>query len=140
MKNKLIKEKINSMKSKDILDQIVMDALLEIKYRKKLSEDVIERIVLTHLSFFGDINFIEYEDLTTYEKNVICRIISKGLSSIYVDDEYLTKENIKEKTIIINELINFLCVLTKLNRSTVKRLVIRDIKIYIYKGWSWNFI
>lgn len=140
MKNKLIKEKLNSMKSKDILDQIVMDALLEIKYRKKLSEDVIERIVLTHLSFFGDINFIEYEDLTTYEKNVICRIISKGLSSIYVDDEYLTKENIKEKTIIINELINFLCVLTKLNRSTVKRLVIRDIKIYIYKGWSWNFL
>lgn len=68
MKNKLIKEKLNSMKSKDILDQIVMDALLEIKYRKKLSEDVIERIVLTHLSFFGDINFIEYEDLTTYEK------------------------------------------------------------------------
>ena len=54
MKNKIIREKINKMTkiSKGIYDEIVIEKFLEMKMNKKLDERVLERIILTHLSFF----------------------------------------------------------------------------------------
>ena len=60
--------------------------------------------------------------------------------SIYVDEEYITDDNAMDRLIIIEDLIELLCFLTGYCRSTIKRLVIRDIKIYFYAGWKWDFI
>lgn len=93
-----------------------------------------------YLSFFTDKNYLEYEELSAYEKNIFCRIISKGIASIYVDDEYIYRDIKVEKSRIIYELMIFLCFLTNLNYSTIKRLTIRDIKIYARIGWDWDFL
>lgn len=142
MNNNDVKNVIEKMNesTKDVYDQLILDSLLEIKYRNRLEGSVLEKIILVHLSFFSDSNYLEYEELKTNEKNVYCRIISKGIASIYVDDEYITNDNSKDKLIIIEDLINLLCFLTGFNKSTIKRLVIRDIKIYFHHGWKWDFI
>lgn len=142
MNNNDVKNVIEKMNesTKDVYDQLILDSLLEIKYRNRLEGSVLEKIILVHLSFFSDSNYLEYEELKTNEKNVYCRIISKGIASIYVDDEYITNDNSKDKLIIIEDLINLLCFLTGFNKSTIKRLVIKDIKIYFHHGWKWDFI
>jgi len=108
--------------------------------RNRINEDILKRIVLVYLSLFDDKEYLEYDELKASEKNIICSIISKGIASIYVDDEYITNDNAKDKLVIIDDMINLLCFLTDFNRSTIKRLVIRDIKVYFYKGWKWDFI
>lgn len=142
MNNNDVKNVIEKMNesTKDVYDQLILDSLLEIKFRNRLEGSVLEKIILVHLSFFSDSNYLEYEELKTNEKNVYCRIISKGIASIYVDDEYITNDNSKDKLIIIEDLINLLCFLTGFNKSTIKRLVIKDIKIYFHHGWKWDFI
>ena len=142
MNNNDVKNEIEKMNenTKDVYDQLILDSLLEMKFRNRLEESVLEKIILVHLSFFSDSNYLEYEELKTSEKNVYWRIISKGIASIYVDDEYITNDNLKDKLVIIEDLINLLCFLTGFNKSTIKRLVIRDIKIYFHHGWKWNFI
>lgn len=126
--------------SKRVLDSLIADSIIEMKYRNRINKDILERIVLVYLSLFDERNYLEYDKLSLSEKNVICRIISKGIASIYVDDEYITNVNSKDKLIIIDNLIDLLCYLTGFNRTTIKRLVIRDIKIYFYCGWKWDFI
>lgn len=123
MNNNDVKNVIEKMNesTKDVYDQLILDSLLEIKYRNRLEGSVLEKIILVHLSFFSDSNYLEYEELKTNEKNVYCRIISKGIASIYVDDEYITNDNSKDKLIIIEDLINLLCFLTGFNKSTIKR-------------------
>lgn len=126
--------------SQEVLEILLSDSIIEMKCRHRVSEDVLKQIVLTFLSWFDDTNYSEYENSKFSEKSIICRIISKGVASIYVDDEYITNDNAKDKLVIIDDLINLLCFLTDFNRSTIKRLVIRDIKIYFYHGWKWDFI
>lgn len=142
IENQLIKYKISKLNisTQEILDVLLSDSILEMSYRKRIDKDILERIVLVYLSLFEDKNLLEYEELNASEKNILCRIISKGIASIYVDDEYITKDNSKDKLIIIDDLIDLLCLLTNFNRSTIKRLVIRDIKIYFFNGWKWDFI
>lgn len=142
MENIKIKNKIQELNicTQEVLQLLLSDAILEIGYRNRVSKDVLRRTVLVYLSLFGDENCLEYNDLNVKEKNVICRIISKGIASIYVDDEYITKKNTMDKLVIMDDLIKLLCFLTGFNKSTVKRLVIRDIKIYFYKGWKWDFL
>lgn len=142
VKNKIIVYRIKQMQdtSQQVLKLLLSDSILEIKYRNRIDEDILERIVLVYLSFFEEENYLEYDELKLSEKNIVCRIISKGIASIYVDDEYITKNNYKDKLVIIEDMIDLLCFLTDFNRSTVKRLVIRDIKIYFHKGWKWDFI
>ena len=142
MNNNDVKNEIEKMNesTKDVYDQLILDSLLEMKFRNRLEESVLEKIILVHLSFFSDSNYLEYEELKTSEKNVYCRIISKGIASIYVDDEYITNDNLKDKLVIIEDLINLLCLLTGFNKNTIKRLVIRDIKVYFHHGWKWNFV
>ena len=142
MNNNDVKYEIEKMNksTKDVYDQLILDSLLEIKFRNRLEESVLEKIILVHLSFFSDSNYLEYEELKTNEKNVYCRIISKGIASIYVDDEYITNDNWKDNLVIMEDLVNLLCFLTGFNKSTIKRLVIRDIKIYFHHGWKWDFI
>lgn len=142
MENSKIKNKINELdiSSQEVLRLLLSDAILEMSYRNRVSKDVLRRIVLVYLSFFDDENYLEYEKLKLSERNIICRIISKGIASIYVDDEYITKKNTMNKLVIIDDLIELLCFLTEFNKSTVKRLVVRDIKIYFCKGWSWDFL
>ena len=50
------------------------------------------------------------------------------------------KKIAKDKLVIIDDLIDVLCCLTGFNKSTIKRLVIKDIKIYFHYGWKWDFI
>lgn len=119
---------------------LISDSILEMEYRNRISKDILEQIALVYLSLFDEKNYFEYEKLKLSEKNIICRIISKGIASIYVDDEYITNGNSKDKLVIIDDMINLLCFLTDFNKSTIKRLVIRDIKIYFYQGWKWDFI
>lgn len=142
MKNINIKTRINKLNNntKEILESILTDSIIEINCRNRINEDILKRIVLVYLSLFDDKEYLEYDQLKVSEKNIICSIISKGIASIYVDDEYITKDNSKDKLIIIDDMIDLLCFLTDFNRSTIKRLVIRDIKVYFYKGWKWDFI
>lgn len=142
MRNVIIKKNLKKLSNstQEILDKLLSDSILEMSYRKRIDKDILERIVLVYLSLFEDKNLLEYEELNASERNILCRIISKGIASIYVDDEYITKNNSKDKLIIIDDLIGLLCLLTNFNRSTIKRLVIRDIKIYFINGWKWDFI
>ena len=142
MDNINIRGKINKLNSntKEILESVLTDSILEMNCRNRVNEDMLKRIILVYLSLFDDKEYLEFEDLKASEKSIICRIISKGIASIYVDDEYITDDNAKDKLVIIDELINLLCFLTDYNKSTIKRLVIRDIKIYFYYGWKWDFI
>lgn len=75
MKNEFFKNRINYMKksTQEVLDELIADAVLEIQERKRIKEDVLERIVLVYLSFFSDNNYMEYEELNSYEKNIFCR-------------------------------------------------------------------
>ena len=120
MKNNFIRNRISRMSNKDILDKIIMDALMVMKHRKLIREDVLERIVLVHLSFFGEINFMEYDELSVKEKFIIFNIISKGIASIYVDDEYMNVNIITRKSEVIEELISVLLYLTKLDKKIIK--------------------
>ena len=131
MRNVIIKKNLKKLSNstQEILDKLLSDSILEMSYRKRIDKDILERIVLVYLSLFEDKNLLEYEELNASERNILCRIISKGIASIYVDDEYITKNNSKDKLIIIDDLIGLLCLLTNFNRSTIKRLVIRDIKL-----------
>ena len=142
MKNRVIKEKISklNLSTQEILDVLLSDTIIEMNCRNRINEDILKRIVLVYLSLFDDKEYLEYDELKASEKNIICSIISKGIASIYVDDEYITNDNAKDKLVIIDDMVNLLCFLTDFNRSTIKRLVIRDIKVYFYKGWKWDFI
>ena len=142
IKNRVIKDKISKFNAstQEILDILLADTIMEINCRSRINEDILKRIVLVYLSLFDDKEYLEYDELNLSEKNIICSIISKGIASIYVDDEYMTKDNSKDKLVIIDDMIDLLCFLTDFNRSTIKRLVIRDIKIYFYQGWKWDFI
>lgn len=142
VKNRVIKEKISklNLSTQEILDVLLSDTIIEMNCRNRINEDILKRIVLVYLSLFDDKEYLEYDELKASEKNIICSIISKGIASIYVDDEYITNDNAKDKLVIIDDMINLLCFLTDFNRSTIKRLVIRDIKVYFYKGWKWDFI
>ena len=140
--NLTIKNKINKLNTntKEILDVLISDCLLEMGYRNRISKDKLDRITLVYLSLFSKKNYLEYDELKVSEKGVIFKIITKGIASIYVDEEYITNDNYKDKLIIIDDMINLLCFLTAFNRSTIKRLVIKDIKVYFYQGWKWDFI
>lgn len=142
MSNNEIKNRIEKMNesSKEVLQLLLSDAILEMNCRNRINEDILKRIILVYLSLFDDKEYLEYDNLKVSEKNIINRIISKGIASIYVDDEYITDENAIDKLVIIDDLIDLLCFFAGANRSTIKRLVIRDIKIYFYKGWRWDFI
>ena len=142
MENIKIKNKIKELNnsSQEVLQLLLSDSILEIACRHRVSEDILRRIVLVYLSLFGEENYFEYDDLNLKEKNVICRIISKGIASIYVDEEYITDDNANDRLVIMDDLISLLCFLTDFNKSTIKRLVIRDIKIYFYSGWRWDFL
>ena len=142
MENIKIKNKIKELNnsSQEVLQLLLSDALLEMGCRERVSKDVLKRLVLVYLSLFGKENYFEYDNLNVKERNIICRIISKGVASIYVDEEYITDDNAMDRLIIIEDLIEMLCFLTGFCRSTIKRLVIRDIKIYFYAGWKWDFI
>lgn len=142
MSNNEIKNRIEKMNknSKKILEVLLSDAILEMNCRHRVNEDILRRIVLVYLSLFDNKDYLEFEDLRVSEKSIICKIISKSIASIYLDDEYITNENSKDKLVIIDDMIDLLCFLTDFNRSTIKRLVIRDIKIYFYQGWRWDFI
>ena len=142
MSNNEIKNRIEKMNknSKEILEVLLSDAILEMNCRHRVNEDILRRIVLVYLSLFDNKDYLEFEDLRVSEKSIICKIISKGIASIYLDDEYITNENSKDKLVMIDDMIDLLCFLTDFNRSTIKRLVIRDIKIYFYQGWRWDFI
>ena len=142
MKNRVIKEKISklNLSTQEILDVLLSDTIIEMNCRNRINEDILKRIVLVYLSLFDDKEYLEYDELKATEKNIIFSIISKGIASIYVDDEYITNDNAKDKLVIIDDMINLLCFFTDFNRSTIKRLVIRDIKVYFYKGWKWDFI
>ena len=142
IKNVAIKNKIRKLNvsTQEILDVLLSDSIIEMTYRNRINQDILERIVLVYLSLFEEENHLEYDELKLSEKNIICRIISKGIASIYVDDEYITNDNSKDKLVIIDDMIDLLCFLTEFNRSTIKRLVISDIKIYFYQGWRWDFI
>lgn len=125
--------------TQEVLDVLLSDAIIEMYYKNKIDKDILERVVLVYLSLFEEKNHLEYDELKLSEKNIICRIISKGIASIYVDDEYITNDILNDKLIIIDNLIDLLCFLSDLNRSTIRRLVIRDIKLYFYCGWKWDF-
>ena len=142
MENIKIKNKIKKLNnsSQEVLQLLLSDTLLEMGCRERVSKDILRRLVLVYLSLFGENDYFEYDDLNVKEKNIICRIVSKGIASIYVDDEYITDDNTVDRLIIIGDLIELLCFLTGFCKSTIKRLVIRDIKIYFYAGWKWDFI
>ena len=142
MKNRVIKDKISklNLSTQEILEILLSDTIIEMNCRNRINEDILKRIVLVYLSLFDDKDYLEYDELNVSEKNIICSIISKGIASIYVDDEYITNNNSKDKLVIIDDMIDLLCFLTDFNRSTIKRLVIKDIKVYFYKGWRWDFI
>ena len=137
IKNIMKKYDVNTIK---ILNELFSDCIVEMTVRNCINKDTLIRIEKVYLSLFDKKKLLDYSDLSVKEKNIICSIISKGIASIYVDEEYLDKNTYKDRLFIIEDMINLLCVLSGFNKSTVKRLVNRDVKVYFYKGWKWDFI
>lgn len=86
MNNNDVKNVIEKMNesTKDVYDQLILDSLLEIKYRNRLEGSVLEKIILVHLSFFSDSNYLEYEELKKHLKT-----LKKLRDKEIVDDEYV---------------------------------------------------
>ena len=100
-----------------------------------MCKDMLERIVLIYLSLFGKREYIEIEDLTKYELSIICKIISQGICSLYVNERFLTSVTRYKKMLIIDELMEFLCIITNLEKDEIIILVIKDIRKYVERGF-----
>ena len=76
------------------------------KINKNLGE--LERIILTHLSFFSVNDFYEYEKLNIYEKSIYFQIITQGMVSLYLNNKYLDRRNYRKKFQILDEITKIL--------------------------------
>lgn len=137
MKKVAIKNKINKMEeeSRIILEKIFLESIMNINHKDFMCKDMLERIVLIYLSLFGKREYIEIEDLTKYELSIICKIISQGICSLYVNERYLTSVTRYKKMLIIDELMEFLCIITNLEKDEIIILVIKDIRKYVERGF-----
>lgn len=70
MSNNEIKNGIEKMNesSKEVLQLLLSDAILEINCRHRINEDILKRIILVYLSLFDDKEYLEYEELKVSEK------------------------------------------------------------------------
>ena len=77
MKNFTIRDKIN--KSSDythrVLESLIADAIIEMAYRNRINKDILRRMSLVYLSLFEQENYLEYDELSLPEKNIICNYI-----------------------------------------------------------------
>lgn len=137
MKKVAIKNKIEKMEeeSRTILEKIFVEFIMDINHKEFICKDMLERIVLIYLSLFGKRDYIELEDLTRYELNIISKMIFQGICYIYIDERYLTPVNRYKKMLIISELIEFVHIITDSEKDTIKMLIIREMKKYIEKGF-----
>ena len=135
MKKVAITNKIRRMEetSRLILEEIFLESIVDISNKDFICKNMLERIVLIYLSLFGERKYIEMEDLTKYELKIICKIISKGICSIYINEKYLTPVIRYKKMLIIDELIDFMHIITNLEIDTLRILIIKDMNKFIQK-------
>ena len=64
MSNNEIKNRIEKMNknSKEILEVLLSDAILEMNCRHRVNEDILRRIVLVYLSLFDNKDYLKFED------------------------------------------------------------------------------
>ena len=103
-------------------------------HKDYICKDMLERIVLMYLSLFGNRDYIEVEDLTKYEISIICKIVLKGIINIYLKEEYLEPKNRNIKMLVIDELIEFISLMSELQIVAVRVLVIKSIQDYLNNG------
>lgn len=139
MKKVAIIKKVDSMSgnTKTIIRKILDTFIIENSYNKYICEDMLERIVLIYLSLFEGKNYLEIEDLTKYELGIIYKIFCKGIARIYLFNEYLSKDIIIKRKVIVNEIIDFLSILTGIDTDNIRISILKDMNNY-YKNRNFS--
>lgn len=146
IKNERIKRYFNKLSddTKEIIISILEDSLVYLYNQNLIDNNTLNRIVSIYfiLTNFEYKEMIEFEDLSSNEKKLIYRIILNGISSIYVDNDYLEYSDIgtKYKKKIIQELLSFFKFISKLSEEKVFRLYEIEVKKYRKKGLNWDNI
>ena len=125
------KMKLMNANSRRILESIIIEAIIDMNHKDYICKDMLERIVLMYLSLFGNRDYIEVEDLTKYEISIIGW---KGIINIYLKEEYLEPKNRNIKMLVIDELIEFISLMSELQIVAVRVLVIKSIQDYLNNG------
>lgn len=147
MENVKIKKRFDKMteKTKRILIEMLADNLVYLHDFETIDKDAIRHmssLLLLFIEHKSIDQIIEFDNFTTYEKNILFSIIIDGIASIYVDNEYLEYSDIgtNYKQDILQELLAFFNYLTKYSKEKVFMLYTKEIKKYRKKGFSWDSI
>lgn len=133
MKKVAINDKVEIMQNESyqILEKIFIDSIIEIYTKGYICEDILGRIVLVYLSFFSSKKYINLKDLTKYELNLIFKMISKGIILLNVEGKYLTFNNKDKKKEILEDILNFLVLLTDQEYEVIKVKIWKEMKVYL---------
>lgn len=133
MKKVAINDKVEIMQNESyqILEKIFIDSIIEIYTKGYICEDILGRIVLVYLSFFSSKKYINLKDLTKYELNLIFKMISKGIILLNVEGKYLTFNNKDKKKEILEDILNFLVLLTDQEYEVIKVKIWKEMRVYL---------
>ena len=133
MKKVAINDKVEIMQNESyqILEKIFIDSIIEIYTKGYICEDILGRIVLVYLSFFSSKKYINLKDLTKYELNLIFKMISKGIILLNVEGKYLTFNNKDKKKEILEDILNFLVLLTDQEYDVIKVKIWKEMRVYL---------
>ncbi len=133
MKKVAINDKVEIMQNESyqILEKIFIDSVIEIYTKGYICEDILGRIVLVYLSFFSSKKYINLKDLTKYELNLIFKMISKGIILLNVEGKYLTFNNKDKKKEILEDILNFLVLLTDQEYEVIKVKIWKEMRVYL---------
>lgn len=146
MENAKIK-KFFGRKSKDaqeILIKIIEDSLLCLYNQEVIKDKTLSRVISFYFLLINREyeHMLEFNEFTLEEKKLLYKIIIEGISSVYVDNEYLeySDRGTKYKQMIIQELLSFFSYITRFNKDKVFTLYTKEVKKYRLKGFNWDNI
>lgn len=133
MKKVAINDKVEIMQNESyqILEKIFIDSIIEIYTKGYICEDILGRMVLVYLSFFSSKKYINLKDLTKYELNLIFKMVSKGIILLNVEGKYLTFNNKDKKKEILEDILNFLVLLTDQEYDVIKVKIWKEMRVYL---------
>lgn len=145
MENIKIKNYFDKMskESQTILINMLSDNLVYLHDFDVVDKEVIRSIsslIILLIDYKTKIKIKEFDEFNIYEKKVLYSVIIDGITSIYVDNEYLEFSDIgtKYKQKIIQELLSFFKYITKFSKDKVFALYTREVKKYRIKGFRWD--
>lgn len=147
MENIKIKNYYNKMSedTKIILVNILADNLIYLHDFEVVDKEVVKSIsslLLLFIDYNTKTEIKEFDEFSIYEKKVLYSILTDGIASIYVDNEYLDYSDVgtKYKQKIIQELLSFFKYLTRFSKEKVFMIYTKEVKKYRMKGFSWDNI